>query len=182
MHSFYPQNPGQRFAETTCRRAGLLLPPGVLRTRVADPSLSVAQRGFPVRRGWDVGWSWLLSPGPGSRPDCRGTSRCWSGRSGASPSGRSGDGGQPRGGSVGLLDHLIWCGPRRGLGLRLGGGRSCHGYDGPRALELTAEAHTFRRGLFVKFRKSPHRTEKALRHAQKLVNPRSTNPIGWEST
>ena len=24
--------------------------------------------------------------------------------------------------------------------------------------------HTFRRGLFVKFRKSRHRTEKALRH------------------
>ena len=42
--------------------------------------------------------------------------------------------------------------------------------------------HTFRRGLFVKFRKSPHRTEKALRHAQKPANPRSTNPIGWEST
>ena len=42
--------------------------------------------------------------------------------------------------------------------------------------------HTFRRGLFVKFRKSPHRTEKALRHAQKPANPRSANPIGWEST
>ena len=33
--------------------------PGVLRARVADPSLSVVQRGFPVRQGWDVGWSWL---------------------------------------------------------------------------------------------------------------------------
>ena len=42
--------------------------------------------------------------------------------------------------------------------------------------------HTFRRGLFVKFRKSPHRTEKALRHAQKPATPRSANPIGWEST
>ena len=42
--------------------------------------------------------------------------------------------------------------------------------------------HTFRRGLFVKFRKSPHRTEKALRHAQKPANPRSANPIGPEST
>ena len=42
--------------------------------------------------------------------------------------------------------------------------------------------HTFRRELFVKFRKSHHRTEKTLRHAQKPANPRSTNPIGWEST
>ena len=42
--------------------------------------------------------------------------------------------------------------------------------------------HTFRRDLFVKFRKSRHRTEKALRHAQKPANPRSTNPIGPEST
>ena len=42
--------------------------------------------------------------------------------------------------------------------------------------------HTFRRGLFVKFRKSPHRTEKALRHAQKPATPRSANPIGPEST
>ena len=42
--------------------------------------------------------------------------------------------------------------------------------------------HTFRRGLFVKFRKSPHRTKKALRHAQKPATPRSTNPIGPEST
>ena len=42
--------------------------------------------------------------------------------------------------------------------------------------------HTFRRELFVKFRKSPHRTEKALRHAQKPANLRSTNPIGPEST
>ena len=42
--------------------------------------------------------------------------------------------------------------------------------------------HTFRRELFVKFRKSPHRTEKSLRHAQKPANPRSTNPIGPEST
>ena len=42
--------------------------------------------------------------------------------------------------------------------------------------------HTFRRELFVKFRKSPHRTEKSLRHAQKPANPRSANPIGPEST
>ncbi len=34
----------------------------------------------------------------------------------------------------------------------------------------------------MKFRKSPHRSEKALRHAQKPANPRSANPIGWEST
>ena len=34
----------------------------------------------------------------------------------------------------------------------------------------------------MKFRKSPHRTEKALRHAQKPANPRSANPIGPEST
>ena len=34
----------------------------------------------------------------------------------------------------------------------------------------------------MKFRKSPHRTEKALRHAQKPATPRSANPIGWEST
>ena len=51
--------------------------------------------------------------------------------------------------------------PERGLGIRV---------------------HTFRRGFLVKFRKSPHRTEKALRHAQKPANPRSTNPIGPEST
>ena len=31
--------------------------------------------------------------------------------------------------------------------------------------------------LFVKFRKSPHRTEKSLRHAQKPANPRSANPM-----
>ena len=42
--------------------------------------------------------------------------------------------------------------------------------------------HTFRRGFLVKFRKSPHRTEKSLPHAQKPANPRSANPIGWEST
>ena len=34
----------------------------------------------------------------------------------------------------------------------------------------------------MKFRKSPHQTEKALRHAQKPANPRSTNPIGSKST
>ena len=34
----------------------------------------------------------------------------------------------------------------------------------------------------MKFRKSPHRTEKSLRHAQKPANPRSANPIGPEST
>ena len=34
----------------------------------------------------------------------------------------------------------------------------------------------------MKFRKSPHRTKKALRHAQKPATPRSANPIGWEST
>ena len=51
--------------------------------------------------------------------------------------------------------------PERGLGIRV---------------------HTFRRGLLVKFRKSPHRTEKALRHAQKPATPRSANPIGPEST
>ena len=32
---------------------------------MADPSLSVMQAGFPVWQGWDVVWSWLLSPGPG---------------------------------------------------------------------------------------------------------------------
>ena len=42
--------------------------------------------------------------------------------------------------------------------------------------------HTFRRELFVKFRKSPHRTEKSLRHAQKPATPRSANPCGPEST
>ena len=47
---------------------------------------------------------------------------------------------------------------------------------------LGRSVHTFRRELFVKFRKSPHQTEKALRHAQKPTNPRSTNPIGPEST
>ena len=34
----------------------------------------------------------------------------------------------------------------------------------------------------MKFRKSPHRTEKSLRHAQKPANPRSANPCGPEST
>ena len=34
----------------------------------------------------------------------------------------------------------------------------------------------------MKFRKSPHWTEKSLRHAQKPANPRSTNPCGPEST
>ena len=47
---------------------------------------------------------------------------------------------------------------------------------------LGRSVHTFRRELFVKFRKSRHRTEKALRHAQKPANPRSTNPIGSKST
>jgi hypothetical protein len=47
---------------------------------------------------------------------------------------------------------------------------------------LGIRVHTFRRGLLVKFRKSPHRTEKALRHAQKPATPRSANPIGPEST
>ena len=42
--------------------------------------------------------------------------------------------------------------------------------------------HTFRRELFVKFRKSRHRTEKSLRHAQKPATPRSANPCGPEST
>ena len=47
---------------------------------------------------------------------------------------------------------------------------------------LGIRVHTFRRGLLVKFRKSPHRTEKSLRHAQKPATPRSANPIGPEST
>ena len=34
----------------------------------------------------------------------------------------------------------------------------------------------------MKFRKSPHWTEKSLRHAQKPANPRSANPCGPEST
>ena len=34
----------------------------------------------------------------------------------------------------------------------------------------------------MKFRKSPHRTEKSLRHAQKPATPRSANPCGPEST
>ena len=34
----------------------------------------------------------------------------------------------------------------------------------------------------MKFRKSPHWTEKSLRHAQKPATPRSTNPCGPEST
>ena len=51
--------------------------------------------------------------------------------------------------------------PERGLGIRV---------------------HTFRRGRLVKFRKSPHRTKKALRHARKPATPRSANPIGPEST
>ena len=52
----------------------------------------------------------------------------------------------------------------------------------PRKGGLGIRVHTFRRGLLVRFRKSPHRTEKALRHAQKPATPRSTNPIGPEST
>ena len=52
----------------------------------------------------------------------------------------------------------------------------------PRKGGLGIRVHTFRRGLLVKFRKSPHRTEKALRHAQKPATPRSANPIGPEST
>ena len=47
---------------------------------------------------------------------------------------------------------------------------------------LGRSVHTFRRGFLVKFRKSPHWTEKALRHAQKPATPRSTNPSGPEST
>jgi hypothetical protein len=47
---------------------------------------------------------------------------------------------------------------------------------------LGIRVHTFRRGLLVKFRKTPNRTEKALRHAQKPATPRSANPIGPEST
>ena len=42
--------------------------------------------------------------------------------------------------------------------------------------------HTFRHGFLVKFRKSPHWTEKSLRHAQKPATPRSANPCGPEST
>ena len=34
----------------------------------------------------------------------------------------------------------------------------------------------------MKFRKSPHWTEKSLRHAQKPATPRSANPCGPEST
>ena len=45
---------------------------------MADPSLSVVQRGFPVRQGWGVGWRWLL--GPGSGPGCREASGRWPGR------------------------------------------------------------------------------------------------------
>ena len=38
---------------------------GVLRARVTDPSLSVVQRGFPVRQGWDVGGAGCSDLDPG---------------------------------------------------------------------------------------------------------------------
>ena len=63
--------------------------------------------------------------------------------------------------AISLNNQGVRTPPERGLGIRV---------------------HTFRRGLLVKFRKSPHRTEKSLRHAQKNANPRSANPIGPEST
>ena len=63
--------------------------------------------------------------------------------------------------TISLNNQGVRTPPERGLGIRV---------------------HTFRRGLLVKFRKSPHRTEKALRHAQKPATPRSANPIGPEST
>ena len=63
--------------------------------------------------------------------------------------------------AISLNNQGVRTPPERGLGIRV---------------------HTFRRGLLVKFRKTPHRTEKALRHAQKPATPRSANPIGPEST
>ena len=67
-------------------------------------------------------------------------------------------------------------GPNRGYFLNNQGVRT------PPERGIGRSVHTFRRELFVKFRKSPHRTKKALRHAQKTANPRSANPIGPEST